>query len=371
VGVTGTQITLGTISTLSGPVPGLFQGAVFGAQAYIAYLNSQGGIFGRKFKLEVRDDQFDAGQYRTAAQDLASKAFGLVGSFSLYDDAGSSAITAAKMPDVGVAVNSSRNASPYNFSPNPVAPGGPLGPFNWIKQHYPDGISSVGTLYADVAASKALYEGYRAAAESVGLKYTYARGFQATETDFTADVVRMRQSGVKIVDLIAVDVKTTARLAKAMKQQGFKPQAFVVHSVGYDATFFPLAGDAGEGMINIQTQAMYLGEDAATPEVALFLRWLQRVKPGVKPDLFAVYGWASTRMLAQAIQAAGPKVTRAGVLAALGKIDTFDSNGLLIPAGPASKRPGTCYLVVTVKGGKYVRTDPAKGFRCGDGFLRR
>jgi ABC-type branched-subunit amino acid transport system substrate-binding protein len=369
VGVTGTQITLGTIATLSGPVPGLFQGAVLGTQAFIAYKNSTGGIFGRKLKLEVRDDQFDAGQYRAAAQDLVPKTFALVGSFSLYDDAGVAAVTAARMPDIGVALTNTRNSSANNFSPNPVAPGAPLGPFNWVKQRYPTAIGSVGTLYPDVASAKQVFNGYRRAAESVGYKFAYSRGYQATETDFTADVVRMKSSGVKMVYLLSADVKTVARLAKSMQQQGFKPDAFVVSNVAYDATFFPLAGSAAEGIINIQTQAMYLGEDSSNPEVALFRQWLNRVKPGVRPDLFAVYGWASGRLFVQALEAAGPKATRAGVLAALHKIDNFDANGLLIPSGPAQKRPGTCFLVVTVKGGKYIRTDPPNGFKCGDGYF--
>jgi ABC-type branched-subunit amino acid transport system substrate-binding protein len=371
VGVTASTITLGTVATLSGPVPGLFQGAVTGVQAWAAYQNSLGGIFGRTMRIDVRDDQFDAGQFRAGVQDLSTKAFAFVSNFSLYDDAGVAQITQSKVPDLGVAINATRNASPFNFSPNPVQPGGPLGPFHWIKQHYPDGISAVGTLYPDIPSSKAVYDGYRAAAESVGFRFAYARGYQATETDFTADVVRMKSSGVKVVDMLAADVKTVARLAKSMQQQGFEPQAFIVHSVAYDPSFLALAGGAAEGVVNIQTQAMYLGEDTSIPEVRLFLHWFHQVKPGAQPDLFAVYGWVSGRLFARALQAAGPKATRAGVLEALHHIDDFDGNGMVIPAGPASKRPGTCYLVVTVKGGRYVRTDPASGFRCGDGYLRR
>ncbi|MCU1486141.1 MAG: hypothetical protein JWN67_2887, partial [Actinomycetia bacterium] len=45
MGVTANQVTLGNVSTLSGPVPGLFQGAIVGAQAIVAYQNSQGGLF--------------------------------------------------------------------------------------------------------------------------------------------------------------------------------------------------------------------------------------------------------------------------------------------------------------------------------------
>src|SRR5205085_2015025 len=79
VGITADTITLGNVATLSGPVPGLFQGAVIGTQAWAAYQNSIGGIAGRKIKLEIRDDQFDTGQNRAATQDLIPKVFALVG----------------------------------------------------------------------------------------------------------------------------------------------------------------------------------------------------------------------------------------------------------------------------------------------------
>jgi hypothetical protein len=81
-----------------------------------------------------------------------------------------------------------------------------------------------------------------------------------------------------------------------------------------------------------------------------------------------VYGWASARLFVQALEAAGPKATRAGVIAALKKIDDFDSNGLLAKTGPASKRPATCYAMVTIKGGKYQRLDPPSGYRCDGQF---
>jgi len=73
----------------------------------------------------------------------------------------------------------------------------------------------------------------------------------------------------------------------------------------------------------------------------------------------------------QALQAAGPRATRAGLLDALAKIDTFDSNGLVSVAHPASKRPPDCYLIIEIQGNKFVRKDPPdKGFRCdGGGFF--
>src|SRR4051794_1360625 len=50
VGVTNDQITLGNVSLLTGPVPGLFKGAKDGTQAFFNYQNSLGGVCGRKLK---------------------------------------------------------------------------------------------------------------------------------------------------------------------------------------------------------------------------------------------------------------------------------------------------------------------------------
>jgi ABC-type branched-subunit amino acid transport system substrate-binding protein len=363
IGVTADQVVVGNISTLSGPVPGLFQGAVVGAQAVVAYQNSKGGMFGRKFKLDVRDDQFDTGQNRALTTEQIGKVFAFLGSFSLYDDAGADAIAKSGIPDVSYSLSGPRRSIPNNFAVQPAVDGGaPTSGFIWFKNKFPEAIKAVGTIYGDVPASKASHTAYKAAAQSVGFNYVYERGTQPTETDYTADVVRMRQAGVKMVFLIATDDKTTARLLKAMNQQGFKPE---VVSANYMPTLPGLAGDAAEGVYGPAGSSLFGGEDSGViPEVGLMNEWVNKVKPGYKSDVFSTYAWASGRLLFQAMEAAGPQVTRAKVLAELKKIDKFTANDLLAEAGPASKRPSTCMLMSQIKGGKYTRVEPAKGFFC-------
>ncbi|MCU1381188.1 MAG: hypothetical protein JWN29_4171 [Acidimicrobiales bacterium] len=370
VGVTPTQISLGNVSTLSGPVPGLFQGAVLGTQAAIAYQNAQGGMFGRKFKLDARDDQFDTGQNRAATTDLLNKVFAFVGSFSLYDDAAVGEIGKTNIPDLSVYLNPTRGALKNNFA---VAPsdtrGAPTGPFLYFKSKFPAAVTKMGTLYGDVPASKTSHLRFKATAESVGWQFVYERGFQATETDFTADVVRMKSSGVKGIYLIAADDKTAARIAKAMAQQGFKPDFFVAN---YMPTLPALAGDAVENVYSASPFGLFAGEDAAVnPETRLFNEWFQKIRPGGKPDLFAVYGWAQGRLLFQALQAAGPKATRADLNRELAKITKFSSGDIIGDAGPGTKRPSICYVIAQIKQGKYGRVDPAKGYRCDGTYFRR
>jgi hypothetical protein len=116
---------------------------------------------------------------------------------------------------------------------------------------------------------------------------------------------------------------------------------------------------------------MYLGEDrGSVPEVDLFLEWLNRTHPGANVDLFTAYGWESARLFVQALQAAGPQATRAGLIGALKQIDQFDGNGMFAPGGPASKTPPVCYVMVQAHDGKFERLD-SPGFRCDSTYVYR
>ena len=366
VGVTASTMTLGNVTTLSGPIPGLFAGAVVGTQAVIAYQNSLGGMFGRTFKLDARDDQFDTGQNRAQTEDLVNKVFAIVGSFSVFDDASIEAMDKAGIPDVSAGVSGARRRMANNFSPSSQKDGGaPLAPFNYYKGRFPEEIKAVGTLYGDVPASKAAQVAYKEAAASVGWNFLYDRGYAATETDFTADVVRMRQSGVKLVFLATSETKTLARITKAMKQQNFDVP-IVTNAIGYEQQLVTLGGDSVEGMYATLVYTMFAGEDAGrTPEVKLMNQWMQKIKPGYSPDVYALLGWASGRLFFSALQKAGPRATRAQVNDALRKIGPFDSNGLLAPSNPGTKAPATCIVIVQLRHGHYERVDtPASGFRC-------
>jgi ABC-type branched-subunit amino acid transport system substrate-binding protein len=368
VGVTGDTITLGNVSILTGPVPGLFAGAVNGVDAFLAYQNSQGGVFGRQLKLAPADDQFNCGTNKTLTEDNISKVFAFVGSFSLFDNCGAEVLAAhPEVPDIHNALSHDAQVLPNNFPPQAIRKGSSLGPFQYIKDKAPDAITKSASLVGDVQSAKDSWDGIRAAMESLGYQFPYVRTYTPTETDFTADIVRMRSAGIELLVLVAADVKTIARVQAAAARQGWKPKITLVGASGYDATLVPLAGaDSLEGVYLYLPTAMYLGEDNETvPEVGLFNEWLSKTHPDAKPDLFSVYGWTSARLFTQALEAAGPQATRAGLISALQQITSFNSNGLLATSNPAGKGPPTCYIMVQVSGGEFHRVDdPPNDYRC-------
>ena len=67
-GVAKTEITLGTIQDLSGPLAGYGKQARNGMQLRIDEINEQGGIHGRKLVLKVEDSGYDPKRALLAAQ---------------------------------------------------------------------------------------------------------------------------------------------------------------------------------------------------------------------------------------------------------------------------------------------------------------
>jgi ABC-type branched-subunit amino acid transport system substrate-binding protein len=367
VGVTGNSITLGNVSTLTGPVPGLFAGAVNGTGAFFAYQNSQGGVFGRQLKLAASDDQFDCGQNKAQTQSDIPKVFAFVGSFSLFDNCGAQVITQTPaVSDVHVALSKDAQSEANGFSPSPLRNGAATGPFQYVKGVHPDAIGLAGSLVGDVQSAKDAWVGEQATMQSLGYHFSYQRVYEPTETDFTADIVQMKSKGVKLVVLIAADVKGIARIQQAAQQQNWHPEVWLLGASAYDSTYNALAGSAGEGSLIYLPTAMYLGEDSGgIPEVGQFQTWMHRTHPDANADLFAAYGWASARLFVQALQAAGPRATRATLQAALKNTHQFNANGFLAPGDPAGKGPPVCYLMVKVSGGHFSRVDdPPNAYRC-------
>jgi ABC-type branched-subunit amino acid transport system substrate-binding protein len=369
VGVTPNQVTVGNVSILSGPVPGLFQGAPNGVDAFFAYQNSLGGVNGRKINLKSSDDAFSCNQNQNETQSLAGQAFAFVGSFSLFDNCGGKVLQAQPtIPDVAFSLDPVAQALPNNFSPQPLQNGWRLGPLTYYKQKYPQAITHVGALVANIPSALSSWNNEKAAMESLGYKISYERDISPLDTDFTSDVVRMRSAGVQMV-VINTDVKGTAHFLNNAQQQAYKPQLVESLGTAYDGSFFKLVNPgAAQPVLIDQQQALYLGGDAkTTPEVSLFDTWMAKTHPGFQPDIFSIYGWTSARLFTQALQTAGLNPTRAGVLAALHNVHSFDSNGLLAVGDPADKKAPTCWVLIKTNNNQYQRQQPPSppsGFTC-------
>ena len=150
--------------------------------------------------------------------------------------------------------------------------------------------------------------------------------------------------------------------------QGWHPGLIFSGGPIYADQFVSHAGGpaATNGIQIGQAQALYLGQDANNvPADKLFLSYVKKVSPSWTPDLFTLYGWASGRLVRP-----GPAGGRAQPdprerVDAAQEDHQLQCGGLFArPTRPRRSR-ASCYVMMQIKNGNYVRTQPAKsGFSC-------
>lgn len=367
-GVTASTITIGQITTITGPVPGLFQGANDGLDAWAAWINANGGIDGRQIKITHVDDGFNCTAYTNAMKQFNTSAFAVVGNFTLEDTCGKAVLNPnPNLIDIQAgALDPTLYSIPNVYAPSPTPPGAVTTGLEYFKSKFPNDIKKAGALVGASAAVNGKEE--QLTAKSLGYNYVYTRTIGDFETNYTSDILRMKNAGVKIVDMTDVAVTNTADFLQQAAQQSFHPDV-VFGASAYDAKMFKLLGNVSLANNILYTTlpfALYLGQDRATnPGVNTFLTWSQNAHPGAAPDLYGVDAWAAGQLLIKAMQAAGSNVTPATTEAAIKGVTNFDADGLIGPSSPGTKTPSHCVVVAAVQGGQWKRLDPpSSGFDC-------
>ena len=368
-GVTAKTITVGSISDISLPIPGLFEGAKIGTEAYFAYINSQGGVNGRTLILNGMDSAFSAGTVANEAQSIAKNDFAIVGGFSLLDGSEQPAIDAAKLPVITQVLAPALYKDPNLYAAIPLVNGGEAtGPFKWLKSKYPQAVKAVGLIGSNSAATAITAEKtFRTLTYSLGYKWLFAHDEGFATTTFLPDIIKMKNAGVKMVFEPTQQGAYISTMAQEMQQEGLNA-LLVSGGNTYEENFDP--GSSGNGTLVTGVTALYEGQDAkAVPAVATFDKWAKKVDPQTELDLYTLYGWINAQLFVQALKAAGANPTRASLDAQLDKITSFNATGLISTQDPAQKIPGQCWLAAQYENGNWKRIapDPKTGFVCNPG----
>jgi branched-chain amino acid transport system substrate-binding protein len=369
--VTATTVTVGQVDDLTLPISGLFKGAQDGTQAYFDYVNSLGGVNGRKIKLDAQDSAYSNG---VVANDTAAQIqddFALVGGFSLDDAAEEPLIAKAKMPDVAYPLDPELSNLSTSYSPVPNNDNDfPTTIFKVLKEKFPQTITHVGILWANATPSTILAEkAFERGMKSQGFKIVYDAGFTPSQTTFLANVLTMKARGVQLFFAQALPDAYAATVAKEMQQQNFHPVN--VEADAYSANLIKEGGAAVNGMYIEIGYLLYLGADGHLPAVKLFTTWMKKADPDANFELQSLFGWAAAQLFVEGLRNAGSPPTRAGLEAALNKITSFNASGLLATSDPAQNVPGSCVILAQVQNGNVVRVSPTpkSGFICSPGSL--
>ena len=364
-GVTPTEIKVGNVSQITGLVPGFAQTSVNAVKAYFNMVNSRGGVCGRKLTLVTADDRFQSATNRSETDKMAGQVIALVGSLSVVDDGGAPIIDQRKIADFSLATTAPRVAAAHNFSPNPIdpTPGAGNGLVK-ILEHFKrtDGISKPAIFYQDVATGKNQADAYKVDFERAGIPVVATYPVAPTATNFNTQANDMKQKGIDFVITVA-EVNAMANLALSFENVDYFPKVPFYGAQVYGQKFLELAKGAAEGT-RVGLIFAIPEEGAANPAVQELKEWYGKSAPGADLDFFSVVSWLAADMFVSALRAAGPDPTQAKVVAEARKITNYTGDGLVGGINPAQKKAPSCFNVIEVKGGKWVKTFPAKGFQC-------
>jgi hypothetical protein len=206
----------------------------------------------------------------------------------------------------------------------------------------------------------------------LGYKVIADPTFPVSQTDFTQNIVAMKQASVKILFLEQMPENYASSVIQALNQQNFHP-VVVLGTSTYSEELVPNSGGAAaiDGAYLEQPTSLFLGEDLGQiPAVSTFLTWVQKAAPGFKADYYTLAGWLSAELFTQALRNAGAHPSRGSVLQALRGITSFSGNYLIGTANPSAKKPTNCYILAQIDSGKFQRLDdppvngPTHGYRC-------
>ena len=371
VGVTGNQILIGNIASITGVAPGLTQSAQQATEAFADYVNSQGGICGRMLKIQAFDDGNTSTSNYSEAQQACSKDFAMVGNASGFDDGSASAVAACGIPDVAAEVSTHQAGGVAQIFG--ASPGNShywsTGPAVWLKKTYPNAVGKAAMVYLNVPATQQQAASEMSTYQQAGFGYVYTTAVSPTEPNYAPYVQAMEQKGVQYVTEYSDD-NSAARLSQAMQQASFAPQVVDWFSEMYTPAFLSETQGTANGNLVLMATAPY-EEASSNSGMQLFLSWMNRVAPGFSHDIFAEFAWSAGLAFLQAAKAVGAHLTRAALLQQLAQIHSWDGGGVQPPEDFGSKIPSNCfaYFKINQSGNGYSRVYPSSGYDCSSGSL--
>lgn len=360
-GVTADTITLGTISTVSGPVPGLGEAAIAAVRSYVAYRNATGGVCGRKLAVKTGDDGAENGRFRALATDMAATTIGIVGNFAAGDGGGVEVVTSQKVPAVVTAFSDSFQNAPtvFDVNPPPANPKAVIGKYRYL---WDNGVRTASIATLAQAQSIAQVNLQQALMEAVGIKVVNRQELPLSTLSFDASARAVANSKADYFLFLGAG-NLNSSMARSIKDTGYKLK-FNEYLTAYGSKFIAMAGDASEGATSWARSLPVEDGVGSNAELAAFVEWMGRTAPGIPPDTIAADAWASSKALVDSLTALPGPITRDAVLAQLRSIETFDGGGFFGPIKLAAKVSNNCFVAMQVVSGKWKRLTPDRGFIC-------
>ena len=362
-GVTPTQITLGGTVPLSGPAAA-YASVGRGADAYFKYVNSKGGVFGRKIVYKYEDDEFDVATTILLTHQLVEQD----NVFAIFDSVGTEHALAVrpylndrKVPQLFVGSGVSKLATEHKqypwsmgYLPSFLGEGAIYG--RYIAAHQPQ--ARIAVLYENSDFGKDMLNGLRRGLGGKA-KIVGTQPYEIDDPNVDSQLARLKASGADTLMLFATPKFAIFGYVGSFRL-GWHPHVYVT-SVSISPDIMKIAKFGSnqkqvEGSISIAFVKDPTAQQWAKDKtVRLYKTIVKRFLPGAKPDdVFNYYGMAVAYTMVDTLRKAGRNLTRAGVLRAATHLN--ETNPFLLPGVQIKTSPNDYYPMDKVKLARYRGT---------------
>ena len=394
IGVTADTIRIAVIADVDNPArPGVFQGIVNGVQAFAKYQNGHGKLAGRNVQVDFIDSHLSADEARNAVIRACQEDFAMVGTNALFlnnvqpmeqcvDKAGQM----AGLPDVPtLQAETAHQCSPISFAiiaaaidcstvnQHPQTYTARVGQILYYKKQNKD-LHGIWVLPSDLQSTIRSTTPVASGDAKAGVKKDedfFKISALATQSDYTPVAQTIKQHNSTYGQSIS-DYKSSVQMRKEAKVQGVTSvKVWDCALQCYDAKFLSEGGADVEG--NYASLFFIPFEEAKqNKSVAAYLR---NVGGKGNADGFGAQAWTAglffRDVVENVVKADGRNgLTRARFLQEAAKVHDFtasvDGDAMLGPTDVGAHKVSPCFLLMQVKGGKYVRVFPkqANTFDC-------
>ena len=337
-GVTPPTITIGGSVPLSGPATA-FGSVARGSDAYFKYVNSRGGVRGRKIVYKYLDDGYDPARTVQLTQRLVEQDQ----VFALFDTVGTDNALAIrqyvndrKVPDLFVGSGAAKIAIeharyPWMMGYLPSFVGEGLVDGRRVAHTTPR--AKVAVLYENSDFGKDMLAGLRRGLAGKS-KIVSQLAYETTDTDVASQIARMRAAHADTLMLFATPL-FAIKAYVAAKRLAWHPRIYV-SSVAISPDVMKIASLSASPQEVAGSISVAFVKDPTSPVwrndkiVKLYRRILARFMPGAKPlDVYNYYGMAVAYTMVDALSRAGKNPTRNSLLRAATHLN--EVNPFLLP----------------------------------------
>lgn len=353
------DIVIGQVAPLTGVIAGTGDEYVAGGAAYFAHVNANGGIYGRKIRVVLKDDSYKPDQTlaqtrQLLAEDKPLALFGFVGTGNVL------ALNKNKvLSDAGIAL-----LAPYTGAQDLREPMNPN--IFHIRASYTDetarmvehlhtiGLRRFAVMYQDDPFGKSGLAGAESAMQKLGLQPVARGGYDRTKPeDIDAAVAAIAPANPDAIIMVSVN-RASAAFIKKMRAQGSKARLFSISVVNFKELLKNAGEDNARG-IGI-SQVMPYPYSTLVPVAREFQLLMKKYQPEKVVSYASMESFIAAKILVEAIQRSGADPTRQKIMTQLDKMNNYDVGGFKVSFSP-DNHVGSKFVEVTVIGrdGKLLR----------------